>query len=88
MNIIVLTDPDCDWCESLKKKLKKNNIPFLDVDINIFKELWDEVVEKVETEVTPITLIKQKDEEYEIIVPGVDYQTEDELIKKLNTYLW
>lgn len=82
-SILLFTLNDCVYCNSLKKKLKSLSIDFKEIDVNQHENIWDDVVKDVGLDYVPLTLIfNDENDDFGIyIVPGKDYETEDELIE-------
>jgi glutaredoxin 3 len=78
MIIKVYTRPTCQWCEKLKKWLKKKKIEFeeLDVSESQSKENRDELLEKTGQLAVPVIAIGEQ------IIIGFDEKAIEQAIKK------
>lgn len=78
--IILFTLNGCPHCESLKNRLINDSILFAELDIDENPEIWKQVVDEIEHELLPTTLITNTDtDDGFIYVPSIDYETEDEI---------
>ncbi len=86
--IIIFTLDNCIHCKSLKKRLKNDNVSFVDVDIDSNQELWDDVVNQTGHNVVPSVYI-QKDEmdDGPIYIPGKDFEDEETIVNIIKTYI-
>jgi len=86
--IIIFTLDNCIHCKSLKKRLKNDSISFVDVDIDMNQEIWDDVVNQTGHNVVPSVYI-QKDEmdDGPIYIPGKDFEDEETIVNIIKTYI-
>lgn len=78
--IILFTLKGCPHCVSLKNRLIDASIPFIELDVDDNPEIWAEVVNEINEELLPTTLITNTESEDGFIyVPSIDYETEDEI---------
>lgn len=83
--LIIFTMMTCGACKYLKKKLKEENIKFLEMDIDKHSDLWDKIVEQTDVDYVPTAyIIKENNDEGLIFSPGRDYEDTDDLIKKIS----
>lgn len=83
--IYLFTMYGCDHCNETKKKLIEEKIDFTDLDIVLYHKQWDEVVEKIGTNIVPTLLIRENEETSTVYLPNVDFNDVDgiiEIIKK------
>ena len=87
-NIVIFTLETCYHCKSLKKRLKNDEIPYVDVDIDENQEIWNEVVNQTGHNVVPSVYI-QKDEMENgpIYIPGKDFEDEETIVKIIKSYI-
>jgi len=85
-NVVLFTLKGCYHCDSLKEKLNNSSIPFNHLDIENVEEIWDQIVEQTESDVVPVVLI-YNDNDGELFVPGKDYETEDEIVEIIKSYI-
>ena len=87
-NVIVFTLNGCGHCVELKKELKKQQITFNEIEISNNKEIWDKVVEQTGHNSLPTVFISlDGSDEGPVYVPGRDYDSRDDLIKKIKIYV-
>ncbi|NOY37397.1 MAG: hypothetical protein GXO83_07455 [Chlorobi bacterium] len=55
--VVVYSTPTCSWCNTLKSYLRKNNIPFRDVDVSRNKHAAEELVRRTGQQGVPQTEI-------------------------------
>jgi len=75
MNVTVYSTPSCPWCTRAKEYLKKNNVPYQDVDVSVNREAAMEMVQKSGQRGVPVLDIDGH------IIIGFDQQRIDTLIK-------
>ena len=86
--IIVFSLNGCIHCVELKKELKKQNIPFIDLEIEENKGIWDVVVQQTGYNSLPTVFIGLNGEdEGPVFVPERDYESREDLIEKIKNYL-
>lgn len=86
-NIVLFTLNGCDHCVNLKKRLSKLSIPYKEIETTENEVLWDKIVEETGHDLLPTTLImNDENDESFIYIPGVDYQTEDEIVEIIKSY--
>jgi len=86
--MIVFTLNGCIHCVELKKDLKNQGIPFTELEIESNKDIWDIVVKQTGHNSLPTVFIGLNGEdEGPIFVPERDYQSKEDLIEKIKTYL-
>jgi glutaredoxin len=86
--IIIFTLNECGHCQSLKKRLQELSIEFTEIEIGVNDEIWTQVVRQTGQDVIPTVFIKKEnDENGPVYVPGRDYQSEDEIVEIIKTYV-
>ena len=86
--IIIFTMDGCIHCKSLKKRLRVDSIPYVEVDIDNNQDLWNDVVNQTGHNVVPsIYIQKDENENGPIYIPGKDFEDEDEIVKIIRTYI-
>jgi hypothetical protein len=86
--IIVFTLNGCIHCNSLKQRLKKLSIPYIDVEITKNENIWNQVVEQTGHDSIPTIFIKKKNtDDGPVYVPGRDYESEDEIVEIIKKYI-
>jgi glutaredoxin len=87
-NVIVFTLNGCSHCVELKKELKKQQITFNEIEVGNNKEIWDKVVEQTGHNSLPTVFISlDGSDEGPVYVPGRDYDSREDLIKKIKIYV-
>lgn len=86
--IVIFTLNGCGHCQSLKKRLNEISIPYTEIEIVANEAIWTQVVRQTGHDVIPTVFIKKEnDENGPVYVPGRDYQTEDEIVEIIKTYV-
>lgn len=86
--IVIFTLYGCDSCDSLKKRLSNQSVPYDEIEITENEELWNKIVKEIRHETLPTTLIlNTRTEESLVFVPGVDYKTENEIVQIIKSYI-
>jgi Glutaredoxin-like protein, YruB-family len=75
MNVKVYSTPSCPWCTRAKDYLKKNNVPYEDIDVSVNRAAAMEMVQKSGQRGVPVLDIDNH------IIVGFDQQRIDALIK-------
>ena len=80
--LAIFTLNGCNLCAKLKHELKKQSIPFHDIEITKNRELWGKIVEQTGEDILP-TIFIQTDELGNGLVytPGRDFQDIKEIIE-------
>jgi glutaredoxin len=86
--IVVFTLNGCTHCSKLKKRLDDLSIKFLEIEIGQNKEIWENVVQQTGKNVLPTVFIKKENsDDGPVYVPGRDYQSEDEIVEIIKSYI-
>lgn len=86
--VIIFTLDTCIHCKSLKKRLKNDDIPYVDIDIDSNQEIWDDVVNQTGHNVVPSIYIQKGEmENGPIYIPGKDFEDEDTIVNIIKTYI-
>ena len=86
--IIIFTIEDCVHCLNLKNRLNQLSIPYEEIDVDLNPDIWKEVCSQTNEDSVPTIFIIKNDEDIgTLYVPGVDYDTEDEIIDILLTHI-
>jgi glutaredoxin len=86
--IIIFTLNGCGHCKNLKNRLFDLSIPFNEIEISNNQKIWDQVVEQTGHNVLPTVFIKKEGkEDGPVYVPGRDYESEDEIVEIIKTYV-
>lgn len=86
--IIVFTLNGCSHCIELKNLLKKENIPFKDIEVEKNKEIWDKVVEQTGHNSLPTVYVSlDNGDSGPVFIPERDYTDKNELVEKLKLYV-
>lgn len=87
-DIIVFTLDGCEYCLSLKNRLKRHNIEFKEVEVTKNEKLWDMVVAQTGEDYVPTVFIRiEGTDEGNIYVPDRDFKDEDEIFKIIVKHL-
>lgn len=86
--IVVFTLNGCGHCVDLKIKLQEQSVPFIEVEINDNKELWDQVVSQTGHNALPTVFISLEDgDNGPVFIPERDFTDKDILVENLKKYL-
>ena len=86
--IVIFTLNGCGHCVELKKELNNQNIPFIELEIDANKEIWNNVVEQTGHNSLPTAFIGLNGEdEGPVFVPERDFKSKEELIEKIKNYV-
>lgn len=85
--IVLFTLQGCEHCSSLKQRLNQLSIPFNEIDVEKSNEIWEQVVDEIDDDYVPLTLVYNDNDDGFFISPGKNYETEDELIKIIQSYI-
>lgn len=92
--IIIFTLDGCPACDELKRTLKQNGLEYIDIEINEYPNVWEEVVNVTKEDSVPTILLKQtvddnmntEEKKSNIYVAGVDFNNINEAIKIIENY--
>jgi glutaredoxin len=86
--IVLFTLNGCEHCSSLKNRLKNLSIPYEEIDVELNEQIWGQVVDQTGEDSVPTTFIIGEDDDLgTIFVPGVDYETEDEIVEIIKSHV-
>ena len=82
----------CPHCSHIKEEFKKNNIPFIERDIDKYEKEYDEFVEVVGNDYVPALMLVTLDENQEpynveLLAPERDYNEIYEGVDLVKKYL-
>lgn len=88
---VVYTMKGCPFCTMIKEELEKENIPFIERDIDDYKEEYDEF-SKVTNEYVPALMLLTLDEndnasDVKLLAPDRDFQDIYEGVKLVKGYV-
>jgi glutaredoxin len=87
-SIVIFTLNGCSHCQSLKRRLQEISIEYTEIEIGANEEIWKQVVRQTGEDVIPTIFIKKEnDENGPVYVPGRDFQSEDEIVEIIKTYM-
>ena len=89
---IIYTMKGCPYCVMIKEELEKENIPFLERDIDEYQEEYDEFSKATENEYVPALMLLTLDEKddatnVQLLVPERDFNDIYEGVKMVKRYL-
>lgn len=89
---ILYTMEGCPYCMMIKEELNKNNIEFIERDIHIFEEEYDEFVKVTKNDYVPSFMLLTIDENYntenvKLLAPERDYHDINEGVRMVKNYL-
>ena len=79
--VIVYTNETCLFCKEVTEKMKEEKIKFTEKSIDKFQKDWDNVVNTVHMNPTPIVFFKDT-----YFLPQRDFGTADQVIQILKNY--
>jgi hypothetical protein len=86
--IVVFTLNGCGHCVDLKIKLQEQTVPFIEVEINDNKELWDQVVSQTGHNALPTVFVSlEEGDNGPVFIPERDFTDKDILVENLKKYL-
>jgi len=90
--VIVYTMKGCSHCIHIKEELNKNNLPFIDRDIDDFESEYDDFTKIVQNEYVPAMMLITLDENEEaknvkFLAPDRDYQDIFEGVEIVKNYI-
>lgn len=87
-SIIIFTLDGCGHCKNLKIRLSEIEIPFTEIEISINEHIWNQVIEQTGHNVLPTVFIKKDNSDDGLVyIPGRDYQSEDEIVEIIKTFV-
>ena len=87
-NIIVFTLNGCGHCVELKKSLIELEIDYTEIVVDDNEEIWNQVINQTGHNSLPTVFVSLNGEEDgPVFVPGRDYQSKDEIVEIIKTYL-
>jgi glutaredoxin len=89
---VVYTMKGCPFCTMIKEELDKENIPFLERDIDEYQEEYDEFSKVTENEFVPALMLLTLDDEdnatnVKLLAPDRDFEDIYEGVKMVKRYL-
>jgi len=89
---IVYTMKGCPHCIHIKEELNKNNLPFIERDIDDFESEYDDFTKIVQNEYVPAMMLITLDENEEaknvkFLAPDRDYQDIFEGVEIVKNYI-
>lgn len=89
---VVYTMKGCPFCTMIKEELEKENIPFIERDIDDFEEEYDEFTKLTENEYVPALMLLTLDEKdnasnIQLLAPERDFQDIFEGVNKVKKYV-
>jgi glutaredoxin len=86
--IVVFTLEGCRFCIDLKKELKKSEINFTEIEVSNNHEIWNKVIEQTGLNLLPTVYVnKEGTDEGPVYVPTRDFNSPNEIIKIIKTFL-
>ena len=89
---VVYTMKGCPFCVMIKEELEKENIPFLERDIDEYQEEYDEFSKVTENDYVPSLMLLTLDDKdnatnVELLTPDRDFDDIYEGVKMVKRYL-
>jgi glutaredoxin len=82
--VTIYTMSDCPYCLELKEKLTKENIQFINVDIDLpeNQEEFNKIIEASNAEEVPIVRIEKQ-----LFIPNISFKTITEAVELTKKFL-
>ncbi len=89
---VVFTMKGCPYCSMIKEELNKENISFIERDIDDFEEEYDEFVSLTENDFLPALMLltineKEETSNVELLAPERDFNDIYEGVEMVKNYL-
>jgi len=89
---IVYTMEGCPYCSMMKEELTKNNIEFIERDIYLFEDEYNDFVKITQNDYVPSLMLLTVDENYntenvKLLAPEKDYYDIHEGVNMIKDYL-
>lgn len=79
--LFIFTLKGCPQCKKIINNLKKENIDYIELEINEFEDIWNDIVLTTKQDLVPVIFIQNdEDGNGKIYVPITDYNDENELM--------
>jgi hypothetical protein len=86
--IYIFTLNGCVHCSSLKKRFKKESIPFTEIEITVNEDIWNQVVNQTGENVVPTIFIKKENSnDGDVFLPDRDFKDENHLFEIIKEYI-
>jgi len=86
--VLVYSEDGCPWCTDIKQELVKNNILFLERDVQKYKKEWELITTITENEYVPaLCLLNHETKEKTYLIPDRDFDDINEAISKVKEIL-
>ena len=86
--LVLFTYVTCGHCNSLKKRLTDESIPFLNVDVVENRSDWLLIVEQIGIDIIPTVYIKDVgNDPGTFFQPGRDFKDEDEMVEIIKKHI-
>jgi len=86
--VYIFTMMGCGHCSDLKDTLKDLEIPFVDYDISVQKEVWEQVVNQTKQNSVPSIFISVNNgENGPVYIPGRDFNSKEECIEIIKKFI-
>lgn len=87
-HIVVFTMDGCPHCSDFKEMLIKENIEFIEADIDENKEEYDMFVKVTENEYVPaVMIVNESTKDAKFLAPDRDFQDLEEAISKIKNII-
>jgi glutaredoxin len=86
--LLLFTLEGCGSCKSLKERLKKESLPYREIEVGRNKEIWNKVIDQTGNEFLPAFFIKRDDTGTgPFFCPTKDFNTDDEAVEIILKYV-
>ena len=84
VTVCVFTMKGCPHCKQLKDRLTKEDIDFVEYNVDEHQALWLQIVSQLKNELLPTVFLKN-DETYSgiVLMPNITVKDEDDMVQKI-----
>lgn len=82
--LYVFTLKGCPQCDEAKRRLNNEKVPYNELDIDEYQDVWEEVIQKTNQDYVPVLFFDEHGGDGKIYVPNKDYDDIDGLIEIVN----
>ena len=84
ITVCVFTLEGCPYCDDLKSRLQKEGIEYVEYSIEEHKNLWDQIVNKLNHDFLPTVFLKNNENRSGVVLmPNITVENEDDMIQKI-----
>lgn len=85
--IIIFTLDGCYYCMKLKSELDDLLIPYMEIEVTVNPQIWNQVVKQTGHDSLPTVFIKKENTDTgPVYIPGRDFENQEEIIEIIKTH--